>query len=149
MRYRFDPRKLLQWSCSDLPLILAGAAALFSWASMPEYPAVTDPRAEIEHGLDKVVFPTDSLESLRRCDCDRVVSVSCRCDSRNVNVWPSCSRTSCHWATSQRIYHWLLVYPRTCETDAMTFFANHVPGFTSERATVNGATAQTRGSLFA
>lgn len=55
---RLDPRKLLHWSCSDLPIILAGLTALFSWASMPEYPSFTDPTTEIQVGLSKVMLAT-------------------------------------------------------------------------------------------
>ena len=43
---RFDVRKLQEWSCGDLPMVLAGLAAILSWASTPELPV---PRAP-DHG---------------------------------------------------------------------------------------------------
>jgi len=43
---RFDVRKLLEWSCGDLPMVLAGLAAILSWASTPELPVPLAP----DHG---------------------------------------------------------------------------------------------------
>ena len=39
---RLDWRKLLQWSWGDIPMLLAGLAALLSWASTPELRVETD-----------------------------------------------------------------------------------------------------------
>ena len=49
-----DPRKLLQWSYSDLPLILAVLAALFSWASTPDPPPPAVPNALLHSVLGQV-----------------------------------------------------------------------------------------------
>ena len=49
--WRIDVRKLLEWSWGDVPMVLAGLAAVLSWASTPELPVPLAPDHTIRTAL--------------------------------------------------------------------------------------------------
>ena len=90
---RFDLRKLLQWSWSDLPMVLAGLAAVLSWASTPELPVPRSPDHTIHTALNQ-----QPQKSCRQMILDFNASMGVAAQERHETPLAERVRTHCHAA---------------------------------------------------
>jgi len=88
---RFDPYKLLVWSWSDVPMVLAGLAAVLSWASTPELPV---PRA-VDHTI-QTALKQQKGGSCRQAILEFNTSVGVAARQQRVTHVPPIVRALCH-----------------------------------------------------